>query len=35
MRAAEPRIGYLGFGAHLPPTELTNQDLAAFIDTSD
>ncbi len=35
MRAAEPRIGYLGFGAHLPPTELSNQELAGFIDTSD
>jgi 3-oxoacyl-[acyl-carrier-protein] synthase-3 len=32
---AEPRIGYLGFGAHLPSTELTNDQLAGFIDTSD
>jgi 3-oxoacyl-[acyl-carrier-protein] synthase-3 len=34
-RAAEPRIGYLGFGAYLPPTELTNEDLAGLVDTSD
>lgn len=28
-------LGYLGFGAHLPSTVLTNEDLEAIVDTSD
>src|ERR1700676_4628947 len=35
MLAPEPTIGYLGFGAYLPPTELTNGDLEGLLDTSD
>jgi len=31
----QPRIGYAGFGAYLPETVLTNDDLAAIVDTSD
>ncbi|MFV1958902.1 MAG: beta-ketoacyl-ACP synthase 3 [Planctomycetota bacterium] len=29
------RIGYLGHGAYVPPTVLSNEDLATFVDTSD
>lgn len=30
-----PRFGYVGVGSALPPTELSNHDLEAFVDTSD
>lgn len=33
--ASLPRFGYVGVGAALPPTELSNRDLEAFVDTSD
>lgn len=31
----EVRIGYLGFGAYLPPTVVTNEDLTEVVNTSD
>jgi 3-oxoacyl-[acyl-carrier-protein] synthase-3 len=32
---AVPKIGFTGFGAHLPDTVLTNDDLAQMVETSD
>ena len=32
---SEFRIGYLGSGAHVPATELSNADLERLVDTSD
>ena len=32
---AAPRIGYVGHGAYLPPTVVTNEDLSRIVDTSD
>ena len=34
MQAA-PKIGFAGYGAHLPDTVLTNDDLSKMVDTSD
>ncbi|MHC4959669.1 MAG: beta-ketoacyl-ACP synthase 3 [Planctomycetota bacterium] len=31
----EPRIGYVGFGAYVPETVLSNEDIARTVDTSD
>ena len=30
-----PKIGFAGFGAYLPPRELTNDDLSEMVDTDD
>ena len=35
MPQALPHIGYTGYGAYLPPRVVSNDDLAAMVDTSD